>query len=164
MTTTIDNVIDALAAAINIVVPGVPVVRGQQNLVAQPPNGYIMLTELFTIDVETYNATYNESAQQTTYTTPKKMHIQVDFLGDSSGEWCNAVKTIYKTPWMCAQLEPSGIDPLYMDDGHQSPIIQGSAQYETRWVATLVLQFNPSVVVSEQSATSLNMNIIQGVP
>jgi hypothetical protein len=88
--------------------------------------------------------------------------IQADFYGASAGDWCAAVKTVWRTPYATAQF-PAGIAPLYCDDGNESPLITGEEQYERRWALTMSLQYNPIVVVPLQSADSLEMNILDDV-
>jgi hypothetical protein len=56
-----------------------------------------------------------------------------------------------------------GIAPLYCDDGQEVPLVTGEEQYERRWALTMSLQYNPIVIVPQQSAEVLSMNILNDV-
>lgn len=150
---TVDAVIEALAAFIQPFVGSAKIVRGQQNRVAQPPDPCVILTELLDSDLETPTETNDSVNQLLTLVTPARFDIQIDFYGTSAGDQCKAVKTVFRSSYAVSQF-PDGIAPLYCSDGIQSPLTTAEMQWAQRWLLTASLQYNPQVVVPQQSATA----------
>jgi hypothetical protein len=155
-------VFDALGAFIQPFVGAAQVIRAQVNRVAMPVGSFVELTEIASSDLEVPRSTYDGVNFQSDIIGPKRIMIQADFYGALAGDWCAAVKTVWRTPYAVDQF-PLGIAPLYCDDGNEAPLITGEEQYERRWALTMSLQYNPIVVVPLQSADSLEMNIIDDV-
>lgn len=159
---TVDDVIDALGAFIQPFIGNKQIIRGQVNRVSPPIGPFVELTEILQCDLEYPRNWYDTTNLQRNMIGPKRIAIQADFYGPDSGDWCSTVKTVFKTPYGASQF-PSGIAPLYTDDGREAPLITGEQQYERRWVLTLNLQMNPIVVVPLQSAEALKMNEVVNV-
>ena len=166
----IDAVIEALASFIAPFVGDNPespqfVLRAQQNRVPMPLTGFVELRELFEMDLETPTVVNNGAADvlQAAIATPTRFDVQIDFYGPSAGDWCKAVKAVFRTDYAVSQF-PDGMAPLYCSDGTQAPLITGEAQYENRWILTATLQYNPVVSVPQQSATSLKTSIFEDLP
>jgi len=155
----LDTVFDALGAFITPFVEPAQVIRSQVNRVSMPTGGFVELTEIGSSDLETPRQWYDGTNFQRDIIGPKRLTIQADFYGEESGDWCAAIKTVWRTPYTVAQF-PVGIAPLYCDDGREAPLITGEEQYLRRWVLTMALQYNPIVIVPEQSANVLSMNIL----
>jgi hypothetical protein len=170
---TIDAVIEALIGFIAPFVPvGTPIIRGQQNRVAPPitageadPLAFIKLQEIGMSDLETPTMTQSAdgSIQIASISTPTQIEVQIDFYGVSSGDYCKAIKAVWRSAYAPAQF-PAGIAPLYCTDGHQAPLVTGEEQYEDRWVITGSLQYNPVITVPQQSALTLATNIFEDLP
>jgi hypothetical protein len=156
---TVDAVIDALGAFIQPFVGAAQIIRGQVNRVAPPIGSFVELTEILQCDLEYPVNWYDSINLQRQIIGPKRIVIQADFYGPESGDWCSAVKTVFRSPYAASQF-PNGIAPLYTDDGHETPLLTGEQQYERRWVLTCSLQFSPVVIVPQQSANTLEMNIV----
>lgn len=159
----IDTVIDAVTDFIQPLVGSAQIVRAQVNRVSMPASPFVELTEILTVDIETASSTNDAVNQQEGYLAPKRIDIQVDFYGAQAGDYCNAVKSVFRTPYATAQF-PENIQPLYCSDGQQSALVTGEEQYEARWILTVSLQYNPIVTVPLQSATELAMNIVEEIP
>jgi hypothetical protein len=155
----IDSVFDALGAFIQPFVGTAQIVRAQVNRTAMPSGSFVELTEITNTDLEVPRQSYDGDNFQADFIGPKRLTIQADFYGETAGDWCAAVKTVWRTPYAVAQF-PAGIAPLYCDDGQEVPLVTGEEQYERRWALTMSLQYNPVVVVPLQSAKILEMNII----
>jgi hypothetical protein len=97
---------------------------------------------------------YDGNAGTTTIAAPTKIDIQIDFYGIKAGELCKAVKSAFRSQWAYGQF-PANIRPLYTDQGRQAPLITGEEQYESRWILTASLQYNPTVTLPQQSADEL---------
>lgn len=159
---TIDNVIDALADFIEPFVSGAEIVRAQVNRVPMPHDSCVVLTELLQVDLEVPTSTFDGVAQNRTMAAPKRIDIQIDFYGEDSGDLCATIKSIFRTEHATSQFS-DGIKPLYCSDGIQSPLVTGEQQWEGRWTLTASLQYNPVVVVNQQSATTTTLNTVQPI-
>lgn len=158
----IDTIIEALGAFIQPFVESTQIIRAQVNRVAMPVGSFVELTEILQCDIATPTGSDDTVNQQTDYLSPKRIDIQADFYGPSSGEYCTAIKGVWRTPYASAQF-PDNIQPLYCSDGHQAPLVTGEEQYVTRWTLTASLEYLPNVIVPQQSATALSMNILESI-
>lgn len=158
----IDSVFDALGLFFQPFVNGAQVIRAQVNRVAMPLGSFVEMTEIASVDLEVPRMWYDGTNFQRNIIGPKRLMIQADFYGPQAGDWCAAIKTVWRTPYATAQF-PAGIAPLYCDDGHEAPLITGEEQYERRWALTMSVQYNPVIVVPLQSADTLKMNIVENV-
>lgn len=159
----VDSVIESLGAFIQpFVGSGVQIIRAEVNRVAPPDGPFVELTELMQVDLEYPTTSYDTVNLQTNILGPKRLTVQADFYGPSSGDWCACVKMAFRSAYGAAQF-PTGIAPLYTDDGHQAPLITGEEQYLRRWALTMQLQYNPAVVIDSQAANTLSMNIVEDV-
>jgi hypothetical protein len=159
----IDSVIDALKAFLQPFVGSNPIVRAQVNRVPPPLSGFVVLTELLEVDLETPSVRLDAANNQLIITGPTQINIQIDFYGPSAGDQCKAVKTVFRSTYSPAQF-PDGIKPLYCSDGLQSPLITGEEQWESRFTLTAYLQYNPTVAIPQQSADTLAMNVFEDIP
>ena len=159
----IDSVIDALKAFIQPFVGSNPIIRAQVNRVPMPLTGFVVLTELLEVDLETPSTELDSANDQLTITAPTQINVQVDFYGPSAGDQCKALKTVFRSIYSPVQF-PDGIKPLYCSDGLQSPLISGEEQWESRFTITASLQYNPAVVVPQQSADTLAVKVFEDIP
>ena len=158
----IDSIFDALGTFLTPFVAPAQIIRAQVNRVAPPVGSFVELTEIATIDLEVPRQWYDKTNLQRDIIGPKRLMVQADFYGHNAGDQCAAVKTVWRTAWAVSQF-PAGIAPLYCDDGHESPLITGEEQYERRWALTMSIQYNPIVIVPQESADVLSMNIVDDV-
>ncbi len=156
----IDSIFDALGAFIQPFVGAASIIRGQVNRVSMPASPFVELTEILSVDLETPSIINDTVNQQNSFSSPKRFDIQIDFYGTQAGDYCAAVKSVFRTTYATAQF-PANIQPLYCSDGNQSPLVTGEEQYEARWILTASLQYNPIVIVPQQSATQLNITSIE---
>lgn len=157
---SIDAVITALAEFLQPFVPGAQIVRAQANRVAMPTDPFVLLTELLQVDLETPVVTDDAAELQINFTSPKRIDVQIDFYGPLAGDYCTAVKGVFRTSYATAQF-PANIQPLYCSDGHQTPLITAEQQYESRWTLTASLQYNPTVIVPQQYAEALSVKVLE---
>lgn len=159
----VDDVITALGGFLQpLVGQSTQIIRGQQNRVAPPPGPFVELTELRQIDLETPSGAFSAANAQVSFTGPGQIDIQVDFYGPAAGDWCRAVKTVFRT-WYATSAFPDGIKPLFCTDSSQAPLTTGEEQYLDRWTITASLQYNPVVAIPQQSADTLAVNILEAV-
>ena len=158
----LDTVFEALGAFLQPFVGSTQIIRAQVNRVAPPPGAYVELTEIANSDLEVPRQWYDAANAQRDIIGPKRIMVQADFYGEASGDWCAAVKTVWRTAYATAQF-PAGIAPLYCDDGHEMPLVTGEEQYLRRWALTCSLQYNPVICVPQLAANALKMNIVEAV-
>lgn len=135
------------------------IMQGQQNRVAMPTGNFLTMTSLGTTGLSTDKATYQPLASTQTHTRSTRWDVQLDFYGPSAADNANLIATLMKSDYACGQIEASGLsmDPLYAEEPRQIPFVNAENQYEKRWTVQCALQFNPTVVVSQQFATSLEV-------
>lgn len=137
-----------------------PIVRGEVNRVPMPgttPDGpFVKVIEINrrNLDAPSQFQSSDPAVQQATITNSKQIDIQIDFYGLPAGEWSAAVEAVWRSPYGTQQF-PDGIKPLYCSDARQLPLVTGEEQYEYRWVLTGSLEYNPDVIIPQQSATEL---------
>lgn len=148
---TIDAVIDALADFLQPFVGSAEIIRAQVNRTSMPSNPCVVLTELLQVDLSVPRTEYQPDDNTATIHGPARIDIQIDFYGVQAGEFCKSVKSAFRSEWGFARF-PTNIKPLYTSDGIQSPLITGEKQYESRWTLTATLQYNPTVMVSQEFA------------
>jgi len=151
---TVDNVIDALADFLQPFVSGADIIRAQVNRVPMPSLPCVVLTELFHVDLRVPSQDYDVLNAEVDLSASNRIDIQVDFYGDSAGDYCRSVETAFRTMWGF-DMFPAGIKPLYTSDGIQSPLVSGEQQYVSRWTLTVSMQYNPIVSVPQQFAEEL---------
>ena len=156
---TVDNVIDALADFLQPFVDGADIVRAQVNRVPMPSLPCVVLTELFHVDLRVPSQDYDTLNAEADLSASNRLDVQVDFYGDSAGDYCRSVETAFRTMWSFDKF-PAGIKPLYTSDGIQSPLVSGEQQYVSRWTLTVSMQYNPVVSVPQQFADALSATTI----
>ena len=163
MTISVDindqDVFTAMRAYIaSIVGDAVEIIQGLDNDVPMPKGNFVVMTSLGMERLGTNLKAYNSVNQTATITTPYKYNIQLDFYGSDSQKWAAAVKALFFDDYAVSQF-PDNIAPLYMDDAVQMALINGEQQYEQRWRVSTYLQYNPSITVTQQSATSIDVGL-----
>lgn len=158
----VDAVIEALGAFLQPFVGDLQIVRAEVNRVPMPSGPFVKLTEILQVDLETPVVVNQFANSQIQITGPKRIDIQIDFYGPSSGDQAAAVKGVYRTGYAAAQF-PDGIAPLYCNDGHQMPLTTAEQQYFRRWTITASLQYNPAVYIPQQAASELKLNLVEDI-
>ena len=153
------NVFTALRAFLLTVVD-CEVVRTQVNRVAMPKGDFIALTPSSMTALETNTDTFN--ATQKTILRPQQFNVQVDCYGTRSADRANAITALFRDEYATASFLASGFDiqPLFAEDPHQMPLINGEEQYTERWTFELAMQVNPVLTIVQQTANVLTPGVI----
>ena len=151
---TIDAVIDAVAGAIEWVLPGTVVVRGNQNRVPMPQGNFIALTEMFHEDVETPAYKFHGAQNTVEITQPYRVTIQCDVYGSGA---CNTASALLAAmnSIVCNDHMPPEMDILYAGDLKQATMVDASDQFLERWNFVIVAQYNPVVTLPQEHADVL---------
>jgi hypothetical protein len=160
--TTIDDIIDALVDFLTPFLPdNLAIVRAQVNRVPPPGVQFVKLTEIINTDLSVPYLLYAPIEDTTEISTnivgPTRLDVQIDFYGESSGDWCRTIQNVVRCGYGFDNF-PSNIKPLYTSDGTQTPLITGEEQYLSRWTLTLSVQYNPMVELPQESATEVVAN------
>lgn len=139
-----------------------PIIRGEVNRVSIPGNNpagpFVKVMEIHrrNLDAPSQFQSTDSTVQQATVKNSKQLEVQIDFYGPAAGEWSAAIESVWRSLYGPDQF-PAGIAPLYCSDAHQMPLVTGEEQYEYRWALTAALEYNPTVIIPQQSATELEV-------
>lgn len=83
---------------------------------------------------------------------PTEVRVQLDIHGPASGDNAAIITTAFRDEYAVESFLESGFDvaPLYADEGHQMPFLNGEQQIEQRYVVDCVMHCNPVVTVPQQ--------------
>ena len=157
---TIDDVIDAVSAYLNIF-QTVETVRGNVSRVPMPNDPFIQLTEVLTMalnkPIETY---YND--QTVNISEHTRIDIQVDFFGWEISDLAKMVHGAFRTVWSVQQF-PAWLSPLYCSYPQKVVIQNAEDQFEQRWIMTMSFQYNPDFYAPAPSFTAVLPSILNPV-
>lgn len=138
---------------------GTMAIRLPANRVPMPRGPFVGLTPILALALSTnVKGPIANEAQGTT--RPSELTVQVDVYGPASAEQAATLSILLRDNYACeyfAERNPA-VAPLFASDARQLPLVNGEDQYEDRWTFEAVLQFNPSIVVPQQSANTLSVN------
>jgi hypothetical protein len=139
---------------------GCEVIRGQVNRVAMPVGDFIELTPLSNVPLETNTDTYTATTRSTE--RRNRYTIQIDCYGALAGDRATTISTMLRDSYAVEQFALQGFDmaPLYAEDAHQMPLMDGEDQYLERWTFSAVLQVNPIITMTTTTADTLTIGLI----
>jgi hypothetical protein len=155
----------AIRSVLMGMVPGLPVVKGQANLVPEIGAADFMVfvprrRSRLSTNQDTFAAFgfagYNSAEDH------ELIDVQLDIHGPNSADNLQIVKTLWRDPYSVDAFSALGlaIAPLYADDGDQIPFENAENQWEFRWVLTLTLQANFVITTPQQFANRLQAGLI----
>lgn len=89
--------------------------------------------------------------------------VQLDVHGPNSADNAQVISTLFRDQYAVSFFDDQdhGVSPLYADDPKQVPFTNENQQVEQRWVVDAHLQINPAVLVSQQFAQTLSVDLIE---
>lgn len=160
---TVDGAIVSVADFLRPLIPvGTQIVRGMVNNVPAPLPLFVNITEVGQPQYTTTRTVLDADTDTMAFSMPKMLNLQLDFYGTEGGEACNTAVTMLRSVYIVDNF-PDGVIPLYCSDATQAPLTTGEKQFETRWLCTLSLQYNSSVVVSQQSFDTVGETSVDAV-
>jgi hypothetical protein len=165
-TTTISiteaQVVTAVGQFLQSVLPtGTEVIRTQGNGVPMPKGAFVAMTFSASRRLSTNVAAYTSGAPGSKAVQMlTEFPIQLDFYGPQAGDWANTVQALWRDEF-ATDAFPDGIVPAYADDPIQIPLVTGEQTWLERWKLSAVLQISPVVTVSQESATALQIDLIE---
>jgi hypothetical protein len=164
ITVTEDDLVDALGAFADTLVD-CAVVRGLVNRVSPPKGEYVTIMPIGMVGLSTVTTAYSDPAPTMgtrTLTRATQWAAQVDCYGAKAQDRALMLSIALRSPYGCEVFAEGGIaQPLFTGEPKQLPFITGEDQYMERWAFDAVLQFNPSVVLPQQFAEALHINLVE---
>lgn len=153
----------AVGTVLQAMIPGIDVEIGQANLVPEPQVAdFIVLTKSGRARQATNVQTWGEPAPTTLdRSMSTAVTYQADIHGPNSADNAQVVAELWRDSFTCDALTGAGLRPLHATDPQQAPFINGSNQYEDRWVTNLVLQANVEISTAQQFAATLEAGLIE---
>jgi len=170
VTVTEAEVFQALGNFLTQILPaGTAIVRGQVNRVPEPQGtDFVVMWPILTTRLEYNTDTYDSTAQTKSMLQPVQMDIQLDVHGPSSADNSQIITTLMRDEYgtqsftdICAAIGAGiEIQPLFCGNRSQMPFMDGEQQVEERWIIQVSLQANPVVVVPQQSALAVAVQLV----
>ena len=136
------------------------VVRTQSNRVPMPKADFIAVTQKSLIPLST-NVNTNTATVQSIL-RPVQFTVQIDCYGTLSFDRCCTISTLLRDWTATDFFNKSGYDmqTLYAGDAIQLPLVTGEKQYLERWTFDAILQLNPVINLTTQTANTLTVDLI----
>jgi len=148
---------------LSIVPSGTPVLRAPINRAAMPKDPCVIMTPLFQKRLRTNLHTdidpFPDPGGSTSTEMGTEAHVQLDFYGPQSNDWCAAAAMLWRDEYGCNMLNPDA-SPLYTNDARMVPLVTGEEQYFERYSLTAVLQWNPVTVTPQQFVDAVDVVLI----
>jgi len=144
--------------------PVPPVIQMPANRVSMPPPvpGFVGMTprvqDRIATNFERWDAD-DPLVDSVELEQSVRVAVQCDFYGAQAADWATMFSTVIRSEYGCRQLAPIAA-PLYCDAPRMAPLVDGEEEYETRWIVTAYLQYNPVTSTPEQFATVLDATLI----
>lgn len=160
------------AFLLDVLPAGTPVVRGQINRVPEPAQSdFVVITPLMqqrlTTNQHTYSDGYIANPNNPSIKTMQpsmQVTLQVDVHGPKSGDNTVIITTLFRDDYGVSQFQSQtpyyDVTPLYCEDARQIKYMNGEQQQEERWSVDMLVQCNPIIVVPQQFATQLGIELI----
>lgn len=153
------DVIAVCAALLDVSEAAGTIEQGQQNRLAMPTGGFVILTPMNKKRLSTNVASYViPTGDVLSVSVAQQFNIQIDCYGVDSGDWASILQMGFRDQFAFDLMVNS--KPLYADDPIQLPLVNGEEQYEERWTLQLALEYTPAVTLPMQFATSLKVGLI----
>jgi hypothetical protein len=135
----------------------VPEVLEADYVVMTPTRRVRLATNVEEWDYLAVDPAVKTSAQSTQLT------VQLDVHGAQAADNTQLITTMLRSEYACTFLRDlgHGVQPLYADEGMQTPFINGENQYEDRWVIQAQLQATPTVSTPQEFADTLTATLVE---
>lgn len=170
MTLTVTPNFDALVVKFgdfiaSIVPAGLPVIQMPANRTSMPPPvpGFVGMTPRaqgrIATNFERWDQSQGGNPDSIALEQAVSVAIQCDFYGAAANDWAVMFSTVIRSEYAVRQLDPVAA-PLYCDPPRFAPLVDGEEEYESRWIVTAYVQYNPVTSTPEQFANQLEANLV----
>lgn len=159
--TTADFVTVVRKFLLEVLPSGIEVIWLPENKVAPPDGEFVGITPMAQQGMSAGVVRYTDGLRTDSRT--QLLPFQLDFYGPDSQNWANVVAILARTEKACEIFASygAGILPVNAEDPKQLPFVNGEEQYEQRWMVTLVTAIEQSITTTQESATSLEIGLVE---
>lgn len=157
VTPTESQIFTALRTWLLTIVPaGVEVIGAFNNRVPEPAGEYVMMSPATKERLSTDVIEYTDSpellppVELKSFSQSAQINIQVDCYGTTSGDWTDAMTTLFRSEAGVEAFASSSLTPLWHDQPQHIALVDGEEQYEHRWMTVLHFQVTYTVNTSAQ--------------
>lgn len=143
------------------------VVQGLDNRVPVPKGPFICLTTVGKTRLATNERVYHRyqvetDTDQLNTLMRTEQEIQVDIYGTDSADRAEIIAILWRDFQACEFFPAlnAEVQALYCSEPQLMPITNSEAQWESRWMITLHLQYNPTVSVPQEYADAANVTLV----
>lgn len=135
---------------------------GYQNRVQLPKdNDFIIMTLLNNEVLGTPIEKYNDLTNSYDIKQHTQAQIQIDFYGKFAMDRANAIIAISRTIAGNEFLAKKGLQTLFADNSQNVTMDMGEKQYVDRYIVTLNIEYDASVVISQDGFNTAKINLIK---
>ena len=142
------------------------VLDGQQNLTPMPTGDFIIMTPMRQAGLSTNrvqfddNGVYGDGKELTQRSI--QWPCQIDCYGPAAADFATIIGTMVRSEYACEWFRNnnSPLTPHYCSDPHQTTMINGEQQYESRWTMDFIGQFNPTVTTRQDFFDSVEAGVV----
>lgn len=142
------------------------VLDGQQNLTPMPKGDFIIMTPMRHVGLSTNrvqfddNGVYGDGKELTQRSI--QWPCQIDCYGENAADNATIIGTMIRSEYACEwfRSQNSPLSPLYCTDPHQTTMINGEQQYESRWTMDFTGQFNPTITTPQYFMDTIEVGLV----
>lgn len=143
------------------------VVLSQDNRVPMPEGDFCTMTPIGVNGLSTNRQSYTDPGTVTGGSTQtirtNVWRCQLDFYGGTAQTNAFIVGTMVRSEYAVEQFKSLGVDirPLYAGEPHQTTMINGEQQYESRWTLDFHAQVNAAITTPMQFMDNINVGLVE---
>lgn len=152
------EIFSAMRNYLNLLFPGIEVIRTQVNNVPMPMGAFITMNAVARKRVATNHRVWNkaDSTQESSMTTDQV--IQLDFYGSGSAQRAQTFSTLFYD-YHGYDNFPEKIKPLYCTDASQFALISAEENYIERWQVDAHLGIYATVISPQEYMTEAQISL-----
>lgn len=142
------------------------VVLGQENRLSMPDGNFVVMTPINQQGLSTNRVTYSDNgiAGQGKQNSQRsaQWRCQIDCYGDKAENYATIIGTMIRSDYACDWFRANGnvMQPFYCSEPHQTTMINGEQQYESRWTMDFIGQFNAVITTPLDFMDNIAVNTI----
>ena len=116
----------------------------------------------YTVNVSQTVESETLAAGTQSITQPTEIVMQIDVHGPNGGDNSQIITTAFRDAYGVALFNASGfgVSPLYTSEPRQIPFLNDQQQYEFRYVIEAHMQSDRALIVPQQFADALSVNLV----
>ncbi|MGV7078489.1 phage neck terminator protein [Testudinibacter sp. P80/BLE/0925] len=157
--TTHDDIYKDVRAYLMLLFPEVKdkVIRGYSNNVPLPESPFILMNIIHEKAVSTNVHDFSVADGNAEVMQTIELMMQIDFYGEQAGTMARKFTHLWRDFHACENL--TCCQPLYCDEAKYLPFTNEKSNYESRFMTTATLNYNPVVIHDQDFITDPQINI-----